>query len=144
MIGPFLAILVAHAAATAPVTQQATAPQQPAAVQEVVSQPWPPAGVVRSGPGVTSPEIIKETKPRYTPDALNAKIQGFVRVEAVVETDGTIGEVRVIHSLDKKYGLDDEAVKAVKAWRFKPGKKDGVEVPVLVQIEMSFAMRDKR
>ena len=59
-------------------------------------------------------------------------------MEAVVQTDGTVGEVRVVRSLDQKFGLDDEAVKAVKQWRFVPGQKDGVAVPVVVEIEMTF------
>jgi TonB family protein len=144
MIGPFFAILVTQAVVSAPVAPQSTAPQQPAAIQEATAQPWPPAGVARIGGGVVSPAILKEAKPRYTAEAMKAKIQGWVEVEAVIETDGTVGEVRVTKSLDKQYGLDDEAVKAVKAWLFKPGTKDGVAVPVLVKIEMSFALRDKR
>ena len=57
-------------------------------------------------------------------------------MEAVVLTDGTVGEVRVTQPLDP--GLDDEAVKALKQWTFSPGTKDGRPVPVSVEIEMSF------
>jgi TonB family protein len=70
---------------------------------------------------------------------MSARIQGTVEMEAVVETNGKVGEVRVVRSLDKDYGLDDEAVKAVKQWKFKPlTAKDGNAVPVLVQMEISF------
>jgi len=54
-------------------------------------------------------------------------------LEAVVRTDGTVGEVRVVRSLDKKFGMDEEAVKTLKQWRCAPGKKDGVAVPVLAR-----------
>jgi TonB family protein len=64
-----------------------------------------------------------------------------VILEAVVLTDGTVGEVRVVRSLDKQHGLDDEAVKTVKKWRFTPGKKDGSAVPVIVSVEMTFTRR---
>jgi TonB family protein len=47
----------------------------------------------------------------------------------------------VTRSLDTTYGLDAEAVKAVKQWVFDPGTKDGKAVPVLVQIEMSFSLK---
>ena len=63
-------------------------------------------------------------------------------LEAVVLPGGTVGEVRVIRSLDKKYGLDDEAVKAAKQWQFEPGRKDGKPVAVLVTIELTFTMKE--
>ena len=62
-------------------------------------------------------------------------------MEVVVRKDGTVGDVRVKKSLDRKFGLDDEAVRAVKEWRFVPGKKNEAAVPVLVEIEMTFTQR---
>jgi periplasmic protein TonB len=102
---------------------------------------WPPPGVVRMGTGVQSPTIVKETKPHYTAAAMSAKIQGLVEVEAVVLATGKVGDVRVLRSLDKEHGLDASAVQAVKEWEFKPGRKDGKVVPVLVNIELTFALR---
>ena len=63
------------------------------------------------------------------------------RLEAVVQTDGTVGEVRVKRSLDRQFGLDDEAVATVKKWKFTAGTKDGVAVPALVEIEMTFSLK---
>lgn len=103
-------------------------------------QPWPPLGVFRPGADVTLPKQVKTIYPRFTPDAVLAKVQGLVGMEAVVLPDGTVGEVRVVRSLDKRYGLDDEAVKALKQWQFTPGKKDGVSVPVVIEVEMSFSV----
>ena len=103
---------------------------------------WPPAGVARMGAGVQSPTVVKETKPVYTAAAMDAGIQGDLEVEAIVLTDGKVGEVRVVRSLDKKYGLDEQAVNAVKGWEFKPGRtKDGTAVPVLVNIELTYRLR---
>lgn len=122
------------------------------ALQELVSktasekrdQPWPPAGVFRSGRGVTAPKVTKEVRVSYTPDALRTKVEGSVALEAVVGTDGSVGEVRVVRSLDRRYGLDDEAVKAMKQWQFSPGQKDGVAVPVIVEVEMTFTIDKPR
>lgn len=101
----------------------------------------PPPGVVRIGsPGVTIPRLIKDVKPQYTADAMRAKIQGRVMVECVVLTDGTVGDVRVIRSLDVTYGLDQEAIKAAKQWKFAPGTRNGEPVPVLVSIELTFTL----
>jgi protein TonB len=118
------------------------AQQPPAGTQAPgAEKPWPPAGVIRLDKTVTAPKLLRQTKPRYTDDAKRAKIQGVVHVEVVVKTDGTIGEVRVTRSLDKEFGLDERAVAAVKEWRFVPGQKDGVAVPVLVEIELTFTLR---
>ena len=88
--------------------------------------------------------MTKEVKVSYTPDALRAKVQGGVALEAVVRADGTVGEVRVVRSLDKRYRLDDEAVKALKQWQFTPGQKDGAAVPVVVEVEMTFTLGKPR
>ena len=118
------------------------AQQPPAGTQAPgADKPWPPAGVIRLDKTVTAPKLIRETKPRYTDDAKRAKIQGLVHVEVVVKTDGTVGDTRVTRSLDKEFGLDSRAVEAVKEWRFVPGQKDGVAVPVLVEIELTFTLR---
>jgi TonB family protein len=60
---------------------------------------------------------------------------------AVVLETGEIGDVRITQSLDNEYGLDDEAVKALKQWLFKPGTKDNKPVAVEIAVEMSFALK---
>jgi len=94
------------------------------------------------GPGVISPVLMKEVKPKYTEGAIRRKVQGLVEVEAVVKPDGTVGDVRVVKSLDEE--LDQQAVAAAKQWTFKPGTKDGKPVAVQVNIELTFTLRDKR
>ena len=93
------------------------------------------------GNGVVAPRLIKEMKPAYTADAMRARIQGVVSMEAVVLPDGSVGLVRIIGSLDRTFGLDNEAVAAVKRWRFAPGTLSGRAVPVLVNIELAFTLR---
>jgi protein TonB len=99
-------------------------------------------GAARPGNGISSPRLIKEVKPNYTADAMRAKIQGVVTLEAVVLADGSVGPVRVTRSLDPNFGLDQEAERTVKLWRFEPGtNRLGERVPVLVEIEMTFTLR---
>ena len=102
------------------------------------SQPEAPL-VYKPGAGVSAPVLVREVKPKYTAEAKDAKIQGVVTLECVVQPDGTIGDVNVTKPLDA--GLDEEAIKAVKQWRFEPGKKDGKPVPVLITLEMTFTLR---
>ena len=92
--------------------------------------------------GVKMPVIVKEVKPKYTPGAMERKVQGTVEVDAIVKADGTVGDVTVTRSLDPE--LDDQAVSATKEWRFRPGTKDGKAVDVQVQIELTFTLRDKK
>ena len=98
-------------------------------------------GPVQPGNGVTNPRLIYETKPNYTPDAMRAKIQGEVWLEAVVMPDGSVGAVQVTRSLDTTFGLDQEAIRTVKQWRFAPGRLRGNPVPVRVAVELAFTLR---
>jgi TonB family protein len=98
-------------------------------------------GAYRPGNGVTQPRLLREVKPNYTAEAMRAKIQGVVWLEAVVLENGAVGQVRVIRSLDPTFGLDLEAERTVKKWVFAPGTRLGQPVPVLIEIEMSFTLR---
>jgi protein TonB len=129
-----------QAAATPP--PPATTVQDPALSPK--PDPWPPVGVLRMGSGIESPKVLRDIKPNYTADAMRAKIQGSVELEAVVLVDGTVGEVIVSRSLDKEHGLDRSAIAAMKKWRFTPASKGGTVIPVVVTVEMSFWLRDKR
>jgi TonB family protein len=98
-------------------------------------------GVYRPGNGVTTPRLIAQVKPQYTSEAMRAKVQGTVLLQCVVQTDGSITDVRVIRSLDNTFGLDQEAIKAARQWKFAPGTRMGQPVPVEITIELSFSLR---
>jgi len=98
-------------------------------------------GAFRPGNGVTTPSVLKEKRPNYTSDAMRAKVQGTVLLECVVNPDGTVGDIHVVRSLDPTFGLDEEAIKAAREWKFKPGTRLGQPVPVLVTIELTFTLR---
>lgn len=98
-------------------------------------------GAYRPGNGVETPRLIREVKPQYTAQAMRAKIQGEVLLECIVQPDGTVGDIRVVRSLDSTFGLDQEAIKAARQWRFHPGTKQGQPVPVLVTIAIAFTLR---
>jgi len=138
-----LALTVAAMLVAASVMADTALQSGVSAAQPSSEKPWPPAGVFLLQPGgdVTAPRLIKSARPDYSGDAMRAKIQGAVMLEAVIESDGTVGEVRVTRSLDRKFGLDDAAVNSLKEYRFTPGTKDGIPVPVLVSIEVSFVRK---
>jgi protein TonB len=92
-------------------------------------------------PGVTLPKVIFEVKPQYTPEAVQARIEGTLMMTAVVRTDGMPVDIEITKSLDTRYGLDKQAVAALSQWRFEPGRKDGKPVPVLVTVETRFKLK---
>lgn len=97
--------------------------------------------VYKAGPDITLPRVVKEVKPQYTRAAMDQKIQGSVWLLAVVDDKGDVGVVEITRSLDKEHGLDEEAVKATRQWKFEPGKKDGKPVYVQVTIELTFRLK---
>jgi TonB family protein len=111
-----------------PVAQAATGEQAPRKIEVAVPE------------GMKPPSVIREVKPQYSAEAERRGIQGTVVLECVVQADGKVGSARVVESLDAKFGLDEQALKAARQWRFKPGTKDGASVPVLVKIEMTFKL----
>ena len=90
------------------------------------------------GNGVSAPTLISKVEPQYSEEARLAKYQGTVVVSVTVASDGTAQNMRVIRGLG--LGLDDEALKAIGQWRFKPGAQDGQAVPVMATIEVNFRL----
>lgn len=97
-------------------------------------------GAYRPGNGVENPVIIRQVDPKYTPEAMRAKIQGVVELEAVIGENGRIEEVRVHRSLDRAYGLDEEAMRVARLWQFRPARFQGKNVPIVVTIQMEFRL----
>ncbi len=90
------------------------------------------------GSNITRPVPLNHPRPNYTDRASEARIEGVVRVLALVGTDGNVKQVRVVKGLP--HGLTEEAVNAVKMMRFKPAMKDGVHVEYWMPVELEFEM----
>jgi len=97
-------------------------------------------GAYRPGGAVVAPQLLVQVRPNYTSDALERRIQGGVWLDVVVTREGLVSDVRVRQSLDRG-GLDEEALKAARLWRFAPGRLAGQPVDVLVTIVMDFSIR---
>lgn len=88
--------------------------------------------------GVTSPRepsVRTIVQPAYTAAAMQAGIEGDVGLEAVVTPAGDIRDVRIVRSLDREHGLDDQAVAAVRQWRFDSYNRPE---PATFYIELQF------
>jgi len=98
-------------------------------------------GAYKPGSGVSYPTLLRQEQPKYTSDAMRAKIQGIVELEVVVLENGTVGEIRVQKSLDKQFGLDQEAIAAAKKWLFRPGQDpNGKPVATIVTLILEFRL----
>ncbi len=97
-------------------------------------------GAYRPGDAVVAPRVLRQTTPHYTSDAMERRIQGSVWLEIVVTREGVVGSVRVVRSLDPR-GLDEEAIKTIREWRFEPGRVSGMPVDVVANVVMDFSIR---
>ena len=96
-------------------------------------------GPYRPGSGIEPPRLLREIRADYTEDARRRGITGEVVLEIVVRRDGSVGDLRVLEGLG--YGLDQQAIDAVRAWRFAPAKRLGTPVDVLVEVAVEFRLR---
>ena len=96
---------------------------------------------VDGAPGVTSPRPLVEQKPEYTVEAMRARVQGSVLLEATVLENGSVADIRVLKAMEPSYGLDEKAVEALRAWKFRAGTYQGRPVAVKVLVELLFTLR---
>jgi protein TonB len=97
-------------------------------------------GVYGPGNGVSEPTMIRQTRPTYTSEAMRAKVQGDVELEAVVQPNGLLSDIQITKSLDPQFGLDQEAIKCVKQWLFRPATKSGQAVAFRVSLVIQFRL----
>ena len=110
--------------------------------QSAHSTPPDPAYFQITDQSITPPAVVYERKPDYPEAAKQAKIQGTVLLQCVVQTSGVCDDVRITRPLDSMW-LDQEATRALQQWRFRPGTRMGKPVPVQVNVEFSFTVRER-
>jgi len=93
------------------------------------------------GSGATDPVVTVRVDPKYTPEAMLARVQGSVRVSCIVRPTGLCTDARVTRAPDPPYGLDRAALEAVGKWRFLPARKNNQPVSMTVSIELEFSVR---
>lgn len=93
------------------------------------------------GGAISRPQIIPGTKvePRYTELARQAHLQGVVVLRAVIDERGNVIDIEVRKRL--RFGLDEEAVKAVSQWKFTPALLKGRPVKVFFDLTVVFEVR---
>jgi len=95
-------------------------------------------GIYRVGGGVSAPRGIYTPDPQFSEEARKAKHQGTVLLTVIIGPDGRPHDIKIARSLGM--GLDQQAIQAVRTWKFEPAKKNGVPVAVIVSIEVNFRL----
>jgi protein TonB len=104
------------------------APPKPAAVKRVKK-----GGEVEAALAVFTPP------PLYPPIAIRARVQGTVRIHAIIGADGTVQELKVISGNPL---LVNAARDAVARWRYKPTLLNREPVEVDTEIDVNFVLND--
>jgi protein TonB len=108
-----------------------------------VPEPPPPSGPLLAGVGdVTNPVLVPESKiePEYPELARVARLEGNVILQAIIHSDGTVGDVEVLRTNRPNMGFEDSAVEAVKQWRYKPAMQNGRPVEVYFTVFVEFKL----
>jgi TonB family protein len=88
------------------------------------------------GGGVAPPLVLYAPEPQFSSSARSLKISGNVLVYLHVDADGLPSHLRIVRPLG--VGLDEEAIKAVEKYRFRPAMDGGTPVPIEMNVEVNF------
>ena len=117
---------------------------------EIVASPPPspplpppsPQRSVRVGSIIPTLHKIHDVAPVYPVAAIEAHVEGVVIVEAKIDTDGRVTEVKILRSIPL---LDVAALEAVRQWQFEPVAIDGLGVvPTIVALSVRFELPKQR
>lgn len=113
--------------------------------EEALNQEIRPEEITKTGDVVplssvdVQPELIKRVEPRYTIAAKQLKVNGKVVVMILISENGDVINTRIIQKIENAYGLNEEAEKAVRKWKYKPAVKNGVKVKVWKPVAIVFS-----
>ena len=85
---------------------------------------------------LTAPVATQEVDPGYPLELMRQNVQGTVTLSAVIRSDGTVGDVRVLSGVDDR--LDQYACNALGRWRFRPAEKNGKPVALQAVVKIPF------
>jgi TonB family protein len=97
----------------------------------------PPSDVLKVGGAIKTPTKLVSVPPRYPADAIEAKVEGEVVLDVVVDANGVPTDVQVSKGVPM---LDAAAIEAVRQWRYEPTLMNGVPVPVAMTVTVNFSL----
>jgi TonB family protein len=95
-----------------------------------------------AAPAILSPPVpLHKVDPKYYPAAIADRVEGSVRLTAVIHTDGHVDNVELLMHLDDR--LDKSSEEAISKWQFEPALRNGQPVDVDVVFEIPFRLAPK-
>jgi periplasmic protein TonB len=113
--------------------EHSAAPPPPPPLAASAATPAP----VRPGGDIQRPTKIKDVPPVYPRIAQATHVQGVVIIEATIGPTGKVQDARILRSIPL---LDAAALEAVRQWEYTPTLLNGVPVPVLMTVTISFTL----
>ena len=98
--------------------------------------PPPPRAPVRVGGQIQAPALVSKVDPIYPEVAVSAHIRGVVILEANVDRDGHVVDVKVLRTANRL--LDNAAIAAVRQWQYKPLILNGSPEPFVLTVVLTF------
>ena len=93
-------------------------------------------GNAQSASSLSAPAAVRKVDPAYPMQLMRENVAGTVIVYALIRADGSVGNVRVLRSVDDR--IDQFASQAVAQWRFDPATKNGAPVDVEATFQIPF------
>ena len=85
---------------------------------------------------LSAPTATREADPAYPLELMKQNIQGTVTLYAIIRSDGSVTDVRVLRSVDDR--LDEFAREALARWHFRPATKNGNAVDLEAVVTIPF------
>lgn len=100
--------------------------------------PRPPEQPRRPGGDIVPPQRTVYKPPVYPQAAVAARIEGIVILEAIIDAQGAVQDVKVLRSLPM---LDRAAIDAVRQWRYQPTRLNGQAIPIIMTVTVNFSLK---
>jgi len=109
-------------------------------IENVPPPPAPPQTPIPLHQGMQAPRKIVNADPIYPRTAQQAHIEGVVIIETIIDVQGRVSSARVLRSLPM---LDQAEMDAVRQWTFTPARLNGVAVPVVMTVTVTFTLNQR-
>ena len=116
---------------------------QPQTEQPATSPPAvQPGALVPLDQVEIQPALVKRIEPKYPPLALNMGLSGTVTVNSLISETGDVVRTEILKGIKGGHGFERAAEVAIKQWKFRPARKDGVNVKVWKPRDINFKLSE--